>query len=454
MSELRTDRLGTERVGKLLRELSIPAILGMIINATYNVVDGIFIGRGVGSDALAGITVAFPINMISFAIIIMLATGGSAMFSIYLGSRDKENASYSIGNSYTLTGLMVGGFILLVMLFKGQILKAFGGSGEVLVYAEQYMTWVLPFHIVLAYQVLWENLTRAEGKARIAMSSIMMTSVLNIIMDYLFIMRFGWGVPGAAIATGLAQVLGTIYLGNYVFRHGQHLVVAKKYLKLKKNIVKPILGIGVSAFARQTTFSLQALILNNVVVSYGGDLGLAILGVLSRAFTFLVLPVFGVIQGMRPILSYNFGAKQMKRARETVKLSIWWATGFLLFGALCSQLFSQQIFAVFTEDPDLIREGARALRMTTMVFPIISVQMVGSASFQSLGRPILALIFSIIRQILLFIPLVLILPSFIGFDGIWWTYPIADVLAMLATGVVLIHEMNKLKETEKQAVHN
>lgn len=449
MSELRTDRLGTERVGKLLRELSIPAILGMIINATYNVVDGIFIGRGVGSEALAGVTVAFPVNMISFAIIIMLSTGGSAMFSIYLGSRDKENASYSIGNSYTLTGLMVGGFILLTIIFKGQILKAFGGSGDVLVYAGQYMSWVLPFHIVLAYQVLWENLTRAEGKARIAMSSIMMTSVLNIIMDYLFIMRFGWGVRGAAIATGIAQVLGTIYLGRYVFKHGQHLVVSRKYLKLKKSIVQPILSIGVSAFARQTTFSIQALILNNVVVSYGGDLGLATLGVLSRVFTFLVLPVFGVIQGMRPILSYNFGAKQMKRARETVKLSVWWATGFLLLGALCSQFFSQQIFSVFTEDPDLIREGARALRMTTIVFPIISIQMVGSASFQSLGRPILALIFSIIRQILLFIPLVLILPSVIGYDGIWWTYPIADVLAMIATGIVLIHEMNKLKENDK-----
>lgn len=450
MSEIRTDRLGTERVSKLLRELSVPAILGMIINATYNVVDGIFIGRGVGKEALAGITVAFPVNMVSFAVIVMLATGGSAMFSIYLGQRDQENASYCVGNSYTLTGLMLGSFILVALLFKSYILQAFGGSGIVLDYADQYLGIVLPFHLVLGYQVLWENLTRAEGNARIAMRSMMLTSILNIILDYLFIMRFGWGVRGAAVATGIAQMVGTLYLGRYVFLNSRRLVVARKYLKLKKNIVRAILGVGVSAFARQTTFSLQALILNNMVVAYGGDLGLAILGVLARIFTFLVLPVFGVIQGMRPVLSYNFGAKKMKRARETVKLSMLWATGFLVLGFLGTQLLATQIFSIFTEDAELVREGARILRICTMVFPIISVQMVGSASFQSLDRPVLALMFSVIRQILLFIPLLLILPSFMGFDGIWWTYPISDVLAMVATGVVLLHEMKKMRDDEER----
>jgi putative MATE family efflux protein len=448
VSEIRTDRLGTERISKLLRELSVPAILGMIINATYNVVDGIFIGRGVGKEALAGITVAFPVNMVSFAVIVMLATGGSALFSIYLGQRDYEKASYCVGNSYTLAGLMLGSLILLVLLFMNSILQAFGGSGEVLNYAGQYLGFVLPFHLVLGYQVLWENFTRAEGNARVAMRSMMLTSILNIALDYLFIMRFGWGVRGAAIATGIAQVVGTIYLARYVFLNSRRLVVARKYLILQKDVVRSILGIGVSAFARQTTFSLQALILNNMVVAYGGDLGLAILGVLARIFTFMVLPIFGVVQGMRPILSYNYGAKKMKRARETVKLSILWATGVLVIGFLGTQLLATQILSIFTEDAEMIREGARVLRICTLVFPIISVQMVGSASFQSLGRPVLALVFSVIRQILLFIPLVLVLPHFMGFDGIWWTYPISDVLAMLATGVVLVREMRKMRDDE------
>ena len=452
MSTTRTDRLGTERIGQRLKELSLPAILGMIINATYSVVDGIFIGRGVGSEALAGITVAFPINMVSFAIIIMLATGGSAMFSIYLGRRDEESARYSVGNSYLLAGLLVGGFVSVAILFQSPILRAFGGSGEILVYARQYMSWILPFHLVLAYQILWENLTRAEGNARVAMRSIIFTSILNIVLDYFFIMRFGWGVRGAAIATDLAQVSGTLYLGRYVLKNSHRLVVERRYLRPRKDVIRPILGIGFSAFARQTTFSLQALILNNVVVAYGGALGLAILGVLSRIFTFLVLPVFGVIQGMRPVLSYNFGAGNMKRAKETIKLSILWATGFLVLGWAGSKLFSVPIFGIFTEEKDLITEGARVLRITTMVFPIISIQMVGSAAFQSLDRPVLALVFSVLRQVLLFIPLVLILPPFFGVDGIWWTYPIADVLAMVATGLVLLRVIRRLDTREEEAL--
>ncbi len=448
MSSMKTDRLGTEKITTLLKELSLPAIAGMIINATYNVVDGIFIGRGVGKEALAGITVAFPVIMISFAIIIMITTGGSAMFSIYLGKRDEDKAKTCVGNSYTLTALILGLFILGASLFRFPILQAFGGRGEVLGYANDYMRIVLPFHFVLGFQVLWEHLTRAEGNARIPMRSIMISSILNIFLDYLFIMVFSWGVVGAAWATGLAQLVGTSYLALYLLRYSKRQVVERRHWRLNPTIVREILGVGFSSFARQVTFSVQALILNNVALAYGGDLGLAVLGVLSRIFNFLVLPVFGVIQGMQPIMSFNFGAGLYKRTRQTLGYSILGATGFLTLGCIVSQLFSVQVLSIFSQDPELIAVGARALRITTMLFPIISIQMVGSASFQSLKKPILALVFSVIRQVLLFIPLVAVLPLFLGLDGIWWTYPIADLVAMLATGVVLMAQMKKLRMDE------
>lgn len=446
MKDERTERLGTVPIIKLLKELSIPATLGMVLNATYNVVDGIFIGRVVGREALAGVTVAFPLMMISFAIIIMVSSGASAMFSIYLGRRDEEMARYCVGNAYTSLAVVLGLFTGVVFLFKMPVLRLFGGRGDVLMYAFQYVRIALPFNIVLGYQVLWENMTRAEGNARVALYSIGMTSMLNILLDYLFISVFGWGVTGAASATAISQVIGTSYLAYYVYRYSPRLMVARKYFKMRFDVLKEMYGLGFSSFTRQTTFSLQALILNNVVVSYGGDLGLAIVGIISRLFTFLALPVLGMVQGMRPILSYNYGAKQYDRAKKTIRYAIIGGSGFLVFGFLVSQFFSVQVVSIFTTEPELIAEGARVLRIATLVFPIISIQIVGSASFQSLKRPWLAFIFSVLRQILLFIPLLIILPRYLGFDGIWWTYPISDVLAMVITLIVLKRELNKLPE--------
>lgn len=447
-----TERLGRAPILRLMKDLSIPAMVGMVLNAAYNVVDGIFIGRLVGRQALAGVTVAFPLMMVAFAIIIMVATGTSAMFSIHLGRGHEDKAAWSVGNAYSSLFLLLSSFVVLVLLMRTEILHLFGGRGEVLAYANEYVRIALPFQLVLGYQVLWENLCRAEGKARVAMYSIGLTSLLNIGLDYLFIGPFNWGVTGAAVATAIAQLVGTVYLGFYVYHHSPRLKLARGYLVPKLGVLREIYSLGMSSFARQTTFSLQALILNKMVEGYGGDLGLAIVGILGRLFTFLVLPVLGLVQGMRPILSYNYGAKLYGRAKDSIRYALMGGTIFLFLGFLVSQLFPAQVVSIFTQDPDLLAAGAKALVTATVVFPLISVQIVGSASFQSLERPWLALIFSVLRQILLFIPLLLILPPIFGFDGIWYAYPVSDVLSFIITGIVLRQVMAGLDEEEARSL--
>lgn len=446
MKNEQTDRLGTESTLKLLRDLSLPSILGMAVSATYNVVDGIFIGRGVGRDALAGITVAFPIQMLGFAIVLMMSVGAAALFSILLGQGDEKEARRCVGTAYTGMLLLTAGLVAGVLGFRAPLLQALGGHGDVYAYASDYVTVVVPFVGFLGFQILWENLTRAEGSARAAMVSVLISSLLNIGLDYLFIFGLQAGVRGAALATGLSQIAGAAYLGHYVWRRRARLVVPPRDLVPDPVLLRRMMAIGLPSFARHATFSIQGLILNNMVLLYGGELALASLGILGRVLSFLVLPVMGVIQGMRPIISYNYGARLYARVREVTRYSILGATGFLLAGFLLAQLFSRQVLGVFTTDPDLIREGARALRMTTMVFPIISVQIVGSAVFQSLDRPLLALVFSVVRQVLLFIPLLFLLPPRLGLDGVWFAYPLSDVMALVATGLALRWQYRRIGE--------
>ncbi len=448
MTDRHTERLGTVPVGRLLRELSLPAILGMLVHATYNVVDGIFIGRGVGSDALAGVTVAFPVQMMSFAIVVLVATGGSALFSIYLGARREEDALRCLGNSYLSIVVLCLSFAAVVLLFRDEILRAFGGGPTILSYASTYITIILPFGVFMGFQVLGENFTRAEGNARKAMESITLSSIVNVSLDWLFIFPLGWGVAGAAWATVIAQLVGSAYLANYVFRHSRRLRISLSHLRPDFGVLRRIYAIGFSAFSRQVTFSVQSLFLNNSVVAYGGESALAILGILMRIFMFIVLPVFGILQGMRPIMSYNYGACLYNRARQSLKYGILGATATLTVGFLLVQLLPLTIMGIFTTDPVLIEQGARVLRITTIVLPIISVQIVGAASFQAIGKPGYALVFSVVRQVLLFIPLLLVLPLFLGLDGIWLTYPVSDVLAMVATGIFIKRVWGRLPHTD------
>ncbi len=444
----RTGRMGTESILKLLTSLSVPAILGMMINASYNLVDGIFIGRGVGPEALAGITVAFPVQMIGFAVVIMVSTGGSALFSIYMGRGNEDRALYCVGNSYFSILSILTLYTAAILLFRQPVLAMFGGRGITYTYALTYLSVVLPFGVFNGYQVLLENLTRAEGNARVALVSVSISSAINVALDYIFIFPLGWGVAGAALATGIAQMVGAAFLFRHVFTRSRRLKVARRYLIPRPGVLREIYTLGFSGFSRQVTFSVQALFLNNAVLSYGGEGALAILGILSRVFNFMVLPVFGILQGMRPVMSYNYGACLYDRARQTLRYCLVGATGILFVGFLLAQLFPARIIGIFTTEPLLIEQGARVLRIVTLVFPVISVQMVGSASFQAIGHAGLAFVFAVIRQIVLFIPLVLILPRFMGLDGIWWTYPVADLLALSLTAVALKKVWSGLGRTE------
>ena len=452
MRNSRTERLGTENIKKLIRDLSIPATTGLMINALYSFIDGIFIGRGVGTNALGGITVAYPVITFLYALMWLITSGTAATFSISLGAGRLEKAKRCIGNSYLLTGVSIGLLIVILLLLRNPVLRLFGASAETAAYALEYLVYLLPWLIFLSYVVLWENLTRAEGNARIGMISMSIGSILNVLLDYIFIFPLEMGVKGAAIATGISQFVSVLYLGSYVVKHSENLLVAKAYWKPDLKIIREIGSLGFSSFTNQMTWTLEMLVLNNSIVYYGGGLGLAVLGILNRIFSLMALPVFGLVQGMSPIMSYNYGAGKYDRTRQAFYQSLKYAFGVLVVGFLMGQFIPEQLIAIFTSDAALIKEGAQVMRITTIVFPTISVVYLGGSAFQAIARPKLAVFFSLVRQIILFIPLVLILPRFFGFYGIWYAYPVTDITGMLLAGFFVTRELRRLgKDPEQEA---
>ncbi|QEK13293.1 MATE family efflux transporter [Crassaminicella thermophila] len=440
----RSYKLENEKISRLLLNLSLPATIGMIVNALYNVVDTIFIGRGVGTLGIGGLTIAFPIQMMIMALGQLVGIGAASIVSRALGAKDKGRADYVVGNAYSIVLLM--GIITAVfgLSFLEPLLKLFGATNTILPYAKEYMFVIFIGSIYFPLVITSNNLVRAEGNAKAAMVSMLIGTGLNILLDPIFIFGFRMGIKGAALATILSQFASLIYVLRYFFGEKSIFHVKLYHLKIKKELQKEIFTVGFASFARQIAGSVVAIILNNSLKIYGGDLAISILGIVNRVLMFLFMPLFGVIQGMQPIVGFNYGAKKIDRVKETVKLSIIVTTVFASFSVLIGELFPTVIMGVFSKDINLVKEGAIVLRVVIMMVPIIGVQIVGSALFQALGKAIPSLILTLLRQVLLFIPLLLILPRFFGLMGIWITYPISDFISTIVTSMIVKREMEKI----------
>ncbi|SET73956.1 putative efflux protein, MATE family [Natronincola peptidivorans] len=446
-------RLESQKITKLLMNLSLPATVGMLVNSLYNIVDTIFIGQGIGYLAIGGLTIAFPIQMIIMAVAQMVGIGAASVISRNLGAKNSDRANHVAGNSFiavTFFGILI---CVIGLLFINPILRMFGATDILLPYAREYLQVILLGSIYFPFVVSSNSLIRAEGNAKAAMFTMMIGAISNIILDYIFIFPLNMGIRGAALATIISQFISLIYVLVYIFGKQSTIKVKLHHLKPDWKILYDIMAVGFPSFARQVAGSVMAIILNNSLAFYGGELAVSVYGVVQRVIMFLFMPLFGVVQGMQPIVGYNYGANRIDRVKETVKLSIMATTILASVGTLFGELFPRFIIRMFDNDPALIENGVYALRIVISMIPVVGVQIIGAALFQSIGKAIPSLFLTLSRQVLFFIPLVLILPRIYGLGllGIWITFPLSDVLATIFTVMLMKKEMKIIERQHGEA---
>ncbi|MCO1602747.1 MATE family efflux transporter [Desulfosporosinus nitroreducens] len=437
--------MGKQNVGSLLWKFSLPAIVGMLVNALYNIIDRIFVGRGIGSLAIAATTVAFPIMLIMMAFSMLIGIGATALISIRLGEQKKEEAEKIIGNALTMLIILPLIISIIYLLFSDPILILFGASPEVLPYARDFT------HIIMLGSVLgslgmgMNNFIRAEGNPRLAMITQLTGTFINVVLNYIFIFKMGLGIKGSALATISGQMVTTLLVLSYFFSGRSIVKIRLRNMKPQMAILTSIVAIGFAPFAMQLANSLQNLILNKSLFAYGGDLALSAVGIIMSVSLLLLMPVVGVSQGAQPIIGYNYGAKQYARVKETLQKAAIAGTGISIIGFLAIYLWPTQIVGLFSNnDVALTKMTADAMLVYFALCPLIGFQIIGSSYFQAVGKAIPSIILSLSRQVLLFIPLLIFLPKFWGIDGIWRTAPIADGLATLLTAILIYLEMKHI----------
>ncbi|HEY8892875.1 MAG TPA: MATE family efflux transporter [Clostridium sp.] len=451
----RSKQLGEESIGKLLMKFSIPAIVGMLVNGLYNVVDRIFVGRGIGELALSGVTATFPVSLIIMAFAMLVGIGSASLISIKLGQQKKEEAEHILGNAFTL--LIITSLIVtaLGLIFLEPMLLKFGASKDTLPYAKDYIRIILIGGIFQSVGFGLNNTIRAEGNPRVAMFTMLIGGVLNIILEPIFIFGLHMGTRGSAIATVIAQSVNTIWVLYYFYGGSSVLKIHYKNLKLNAKVVESIFAIGMSPFSMQIAASVTTIISNRNLVQYGGDLALGAMGVIMSVVMMVLMPTFGINQGCQPIIGYNYGAKKYERVKHALKLAILGASAITTTGFIIVQLFPKQIISIFNNDPQLIAIGSHGIRIYLFMLPIIGFQIVSSNYFQAMGKAQVAIFLGLSRQVILLIPLLFILPRFFGLDGVWMSGPSSDLLASIITGTFIfveIKHLNKLRGEAKDLI--
>jgi putative MATE family efflux protein len=443
--------LGEAPIGKLLLQLSVPATIAMFVNALYNFVDAIYIGQGVGFLGMAGLTVAFPIQMFILAVAQMVGIGGGALISISLGEGNVEKADNVAGNAYLLT--VVLGIVIMVFgsIFIDPILKLFGATEAVLPYAKAYMSVIFIGAVFFSFSVVGNNLVRSEGNAMVAMISMLLGAGLNILLDPLFIFTFDMGIRGAAIATILAQFMSFLYLLRYMYSGKSLFAIKPHHLVPHPAYMSEILKLGFPAFSRQVGGSILAIFLNNSIVHYGGDVALSAYGAINRIISLLFMPMFGVLQGFQPIAGYNYGAKRLDRVRDSIKIAMVVLLIMATTGWAIAQLFPEGIMRLFTSEPEVVKIGTQAIRLIILAIPFVSIQIMSASVYQSLGKPGPAFFLSLLRQFILFIPLMYIIPAVtgLGLKGLWITFPVADVISTIVSIFMMMKLSKEMKLMEQ-----
>lgn len=448
----RSKQLGEETISKLIIKFSIPAIIGMLVNAIYNIVDRIYVGHGVGFLGIGAITVSFPIMLILMAFSMLIGVGANSLVAIRLGQNRKEEAEGIFNNAFIL--LVVSSLALTVigLIFMEPFLKLMGTSEDILPYAKDYLSIVLLGAVFQSVGMGMNNFIRSEGNPRIAMNSMLVGAVANIILDPIFIFVFHWGMKGAALATIISQAVSAAWVLAYFMNGKSFLKLKPAHMKLKPKYISKILALGTAPFTMQIAASVLNFIMNKGLNTHGGDVAVSGMGIVNSVVTLLIMPIFGINQGMQPIIGYNYGARKLDRVKQTYRLGVLFATVIVVIGWIVTRLFPQQLVYLFNkDDAELISFGIRAIRMNLVFLPVIGFQIVSSNYFQAVGKPKHSALLGLSRQVLLLIPALIILPRFFGLDGLIVAGPLADIISSVITGIFIINEMRKLNDSTTQS---
>lgn len=442
----------------MLFQQAAPASVGFLIMSIYGIVDTIFVGRYVGSMAIGAIAVVMPITFLISSIGMAIGVGGASIISRALGADDRNKALLTFGNQAALTLLLATTIVVLGSFFTDEILFVFGGRGDILPPAQEYFTILLYSVPFLAWAMMANNVIRSEGASKIAMFTLIVPAVVNMILDPIFIIGLDWGIAGAAWATTISYVASAFYTLWFFVSGRSELQLKLPNFKIRLDIAKEIGSIGGVTLARQGTISVLAIILNNTLFTYGGEISISVYGIINRVMMFANFPVLGVTQGFMPIVGYNYGAQKWDRVKSVINTAIGSGTLIALGIFTCIMLFADQIVWIFSNDPELIERTAPALRKVFLATPLITIQLVGSAYFQAIGKAIPALLLTLTKQGFFLIPLILILPPIFDLDGVWYSFPVADLMAASITFLYLRLEIRKTinryvkkEEEEKEA---
>lgn len=441
MSKVNSEEFGTKPIGSLLIKQAVPASIGILVMSLNILVDTIFVGNWIGSIGIAAINVVLPVSFFIAALGMAIGIGGSSIISRALGANNDKKALKTFGNQITITLLVTITMVVVGLTFIDQLIPAFGGKGDIFDPAKIYYRVVLYGVPVLALAMMGNSVIRAEGKPKFAMVAMIIPSVGNLIMDYVFINILDYGMLGAAWATTGSYILCLSYILWFFLSKHSELKIRFSDFGFDFKILKEIGALGFVTLSRQAVVSVTYLLLNNILFDLGGESSMATYAIISRMLMFALFPVLGVTQGFLPIASYNYGAEEYSRLRETINKAIGYASAVALIVFALIMIFPETIVSVFTQDPQVIRDTPSAMRWVFAAVPIIALQLIGSAYFQAIGKAVPALLLTLSRQGFIFIPLILILPQFYGEFGVWISFPLADILSTIITGYFLRKEV-------------
>ncbi|SFN45626.1 putative efflux protein, MATE family [Bizionia echini] len=441
MAKISSEELGTKPIGKLLIKQAVPASIGILVMSLNILVDTIFVGNWIGSTAIAAINVVLPVSFFIAALGMSIGIGGSSIISRALGANNAVKALKVFGNQITLTLLLTISMVIFGLIYINSIIPAFGGQGAIFEPAKIYYKIVLYGVPVLALSMMGNTVIRAEGKPKFAMYAMLIPSVGNLILDYVFINLLDLGMAGAAWATTSSYFLCLAFIVWFFLSKHSELKLNFSHLGLNKNIVSEISSLGFVTLARQAVVSITYLFMNNILFDLGGETSVTAYAIVGRMLMFALFPVFGVTQGFLPIAGYNYGAQQYNRVKKTIYTAISYAAGLATLVFILLMIFPEAITRLFTSDANVIAQTPSAMRWVFAATPIIAIQLIGAAYFQAVGKAIPALLLTLTRQGFFFIPLILILPKFYGEIGVWISFPIADVLSTIVTAFFLKREV-------------
>ena len=432
--------LGKDKINKLILAFSVPCVISMLINSVYNIVDQIFIGKGVGTLGNAATNVIFPLVIIFNAIAGLIGNGAAANLSLKLGENKKDEAAKSIGQAVSLTVLVSVIISVFAYIFLPQLVYLFGCTKSVYKYAVDYGRIIIigaPFMII--YSSL-SSIIRADGAPKYSMIMLVVGAIINIILDPIFIFGFGMGIKGAALGTVICQLVICLWSTYYFTKGKSNLKLRLKNIRIESKIIKGILVIALTQFCMELSAGFIHLITNKVLKLYGGDLAIGAMTAITSINLLFYMPVFGISQGMQTIIAYNYGAKQFDRAKKALSIGMIGAIGILSLGLIATRLFPEILIGIFTKDATLMELALNGISIYSLTLPAVGICILGAVYFQSIGNAKMSIVLSLLRQVIVFIPLILLIPKLLGLNGVWAAQPLADIISTLIIVGFLIKE--------------